>query len=345
MQQASSSGSVEIVLDRLQTNAGDPENVKQCFGALAQFCRRAPTSVYKNVIVKTMEAMEHHRQYIPVLTAGLDVLVVDHFSTLVVDPSSSDGVDVLRKEYDKEICSVFYERGLAPWLVGLMDQYPHDFNLHLRALWLVKRMTHTYMDDQGVVRKDVASNFLQCNLLETAANAIRRFMIHYELCELGTGIIYWFMCSNVPEATERFVTPSLVVAIESAVKTHKEKNNVKKLELRGNNRLQKEILSYPEVQKALKENFIAGTIYLANENHRLNSEDIPLQASEIMNAIVVRQQHELVKKMACFGCDKRLSEKEGLIGTCCRQVIYCSKECQRTHWKEAHKRECTRNKN
>ena len=24
----------------------------------------------------------------------------------------------------------------------------------------------------------------------------------------------------------------------------------------------------------------------------------------------------------------------------CRKVLYCSKECQKVHWKEAHKHEC-----
>jgi len=49
----------------------------------------------------------------------------------------------------------------------------------------------------------------------------------------------------------------------------------------------------------------------------------------------------------CFMLDKDLSDDNGNDGKllkcgACRRIKYCSRECQKKHWKKVHKRHCTK---
>ena len=46
------------------------------------------------------------------------------------------------------------------------------------------------------------------------------------------------------------------------------------------------------------------------------------------------------KPVACFNCGTRDAELKTCTG--CKQVAYCGKHCQSTHWKVIHKYECKR---
>lgn len=47
----------------------------------------------------------------------------------------------------------------------------------------------------------------------------------------------------------------------------------------------------------------------------------------------------------CFILDKDLYKESGFhLASCsrCRQVKYCSRDCQREHWKKAHRKQCVK---
>lgn len=57
-----------------------------------------------------------------------------------------------------------------------------------------------------------------------------------------------------------------------------------------------------------------------------------------------RDAKKQATKLSCAGCDKVLDTSEGMRCARCKTAIYCSRDCQVSHWKE-HKPECTRLKN
>ena len=60
-----------------------------------------------------------------------------------------------------------------------------------------------------------------------------------------------------------------------------------------------------------------------------------------LNELVPPHIQEELKKGQCSGCGhaRRLQEKFRACSRC-NVTRYCSKECQKKHWKEGHKKEC-----
>jgi uncharacterized protein (DUF39 family) len=98
-------------------------------------------------------------------------------------------------------------------------------------------------------------------------------------------------------------------------------------------------------RKFMRENENGAVQYDDEECHRLTSNfGFPAECSnpscEECRRVTSNLMAPLVK---CFNpsCDQ-FEKRKGKYLTCgqCRKVIYCSKDCQRAHWKAGHKQEC-----
>lgn len=86
--------------------------------------------------------------------------------------------------------------------------------------------------------------------------------------------------------------------------------------------------------------------HLKNRDYDYEKDDENWQnnnlVSFIASKIPCQSLHKLVaRKEMCHGCHKLFCRKDLLDCSRCHKVQYCSKECQKGHWRHIHKQQCT----
>lgn len=172
-------------------------------------------------------------------------------------------------------------------------------------------------------------------ILRLIVGTMLKNMDDVNVCDAGVYVIYWFQCATDENVQRSMWGSNLNLAIEAALYDCKVKVNRKRADDLSL------LLDLPHLRSAMLRDPVMGTLRIAYEAHKDTNETIATKGLEVQFAAIERYIKREAKLLKCADCDKQLlSTKDRNFCGGCRQVVYCSKNCQKAHWKTKHKAEC-----
>ena len=166
-----------------------------------------------------------------------------------------------------------------------------------------------------------------------AVRAMRLWTDDEEICRAGIYLLYILMAAGDEEVQRTLCGPALHVAIDASLPADAP------LDRSSEEEMQK-FLDLPVVLAAFRKDPILGVARKAWERHHGANQDIAKHGLHLQFGAIERQRRDR-KFLTCTYCETPLPKrKERLICSACKSVIYCSRACQKQHWKKQHKREC-----
>mmetsp|Transcript_29972 Transcript_29972/g.49476 ORF Transcript_29972/g.49476 Transcript_29972/m.49476 type:complete len:332 (-) Transcript_29972:144-1139(-) len=314
---------VDMALRRLQKESNDAEKVKWALQTLEKNGLALAEAIISprttSVLTKILGGMT---------TAETIVLGSNAFAAAIVANHEEGGV-----------AEELYDRDIRDISVDWMTAYGTDASVQSALVNLLGCICDATNSVKGCNQEGVIRHFLDGGVLSAVATAMRQHVTEELLCEAGTYIIYWFECAKSEDIQRAVCGQPLNIALEAAIADFEASTGTRPC--RRNDTQLLEILSNAALLEEMDKDPVMGALRRSYERHKDTNKVIGSKGLEVQFAVIERQRRE-AKLFTCMNCDKGLPKSERLICGGCRVAIYCSKDCQRKHWKSTHKADCKR---
>ena len=321
------------MLKRVEENLDDADHLEAPLNSLLRVSRSTGDYLRDSnglqTLIAVLERYKNDTTKRGILRAAVSILD----NSLAPDSTMSPGLSV------RDMCTDRIIEHLVPILTcHLQDQDLTRFTVGLLSIiacsW-VSADPHEYDGDM----EGFKTYCVEHGIVSAAAAAMQRYVQDAKICESAVFIFLWIESSHHEDVQKAVAGETLNIAIEAAVSDFEESNGTK-FSNRSLDHLQ-ELLSYPELRSAMEKDSIMGALLRAYELHKESNPRIAQNGREVLLGVIERQKRH-AKLFECMQCKKRLSSgKKRLVCGACRAVVYCSKDCQRKHWKTGgHKQEC-----
>lgn len=318
---------MEIALRRMQKYSEDDSKVLFYLETILKHCESpSPYLTRRKLLFKMVEVIDMHQESRPILSLATKIFI----ETLRSPVERNEDGKLFRNIFEGIL-------QIEQLFTDILKKHDKDQEVQENTIELFAMLCNTSLEFPNA-KDEIRDVFFNSGLLFFVAIAMHRFTSNELLCDAGTFIIYWFYCFNDREIQKHISREPLDIAIDATIKQYK-KDTGQKLSTKDPEQLQ-EILKYPELKKAIDEDPVFGAVCKAYALHKDTCKNIADEGLELQFGVIERQR-ELAKHFSCSYCEKHLSKSEGQIGSCCRQVIYCSRYCQKKHWKKTHRENCT----
>lgn len=329
---------VKMSLRRIQQNMEDASKLEVPLNLLVNLVKTSRTAAdnirEEKGLIKLVKLIKHHKD---------KPQIVEKVSVILSYTISHAGTDEMCVQ---SATDVFYADIINDVVTIMMVHMRQESGLTHSVVNLLASLTFNFGRTESS-RETIKKEFVKANVL----NAVSMVMTHYldkvEICTSCVMIVFLFEYDDNLEVQRLLCGKKLNIAIEAAVRDFRD-NNGRKLD-RDNNDELVELLAIPALVSAIYDDPVLGPLRRAYDRHTPNCSTYD-QHKDFIDKIqdlglkvqlaAIRLQKGEAKLFQCMNCNKKLSKKTRCICSKCRGVIYCSRECQTTHWNASHKKKC-----